>query len=456
MEVSSPELAALRARVEAYAFDRSDEAKPFTKRLCEQTGWSARRAARAIAEYRRFVIMAVAADHTVSPAHDVDEVWHLHLTETRRYWGEFCGEVLGKPLHHDPSRGGEDEDALYHALYLRTLDSYERLFDEPAPKDVWPRPRRSIVSRIRQALPTFTPRPSLLGLPALLFVAGCAVVDSSQPGAIQGPEFILEYLGLAVLGLIVVGLWQGSIMHRAGLGAPSAASLGSYELAWLAGGRQRVLETVMLQLAQKGSITFDEKGAKVVQAKALASDAPPVEAAVYDAVATGKFAGGKPVATALDQLQTRLAQMGLVPSKEQKSQAAGAAWLVIGAIEALGLVRLYFGATHHRPSGFLIFTVILLPIIAALMTGVRMRRNAQGKRVIAEAQAATPRTTGLTENDAALLRNLALFGATVIAVEAFGGYRTFVTNAFAGSGSSSSCSGGGGCSGGGCGGGCGG
>ncbi len=451
MEASNPELRALRARVDAYVFDRPDETTNFTARLRKQTGWSARRAARAIAEYRRFVILAVAAGHTVSPSHDVDEVWHLHLTETRRYWGEFCTEVLGKPLHHDPSRGG-DEDDRYRVLYLRTLDSYERLLGEAAPADVWPRPRPTLAWRARSALTRF--QSTLLGVPALLLLAGCAVFDSSQPGSIQGPQFIVGYLVLVVAGLIALDLWVSSLMREKGLGAP-ATSLGSYELAWLAGGKQRVLAAVMLQLAQKGSITFDSKGAKAVQGAPPPTDAPPLDAAVYDAIASGKYVGSARVVGALGQLQARLEQAGLLASRDTRGKAARAAWLIAGAIFLIGAARLSFGLSHHKPSGFLIMAVILAPIVAVIVTSAMMRRTAAGKRVLAEAQATTPRATGLKEGDAALLRNLALFGATVVAVEAFGGYRGFVTAAFAGGsdgGSSSSSCGGGGSCGGGCGG----
>src|SRR5947199_354356 len=79
------------------------------------------RAARAIEEYRRFAFLAVAAGHPVSPSDAVDQVWHLHLLYTRSYWVQFCGEVLGKPLHHEPSTGGGGEAAKFDAWYGQTL-----------------------------------------------------------------------------------------------------------------------------------------------------------------------------------------------------------------------------------------------------------------------------------------------------------------------------------------------
>ncbi|MEM6795046.1 MAG: TIGR04222 domain-containing membrane protein, partial [Acidobacteriota bacterium] len=53
-------------------------------------------------------------------------------------WDELCGEVLGRPLHHGPTRGGSEEQNRYHDLYSRTLESYEKWFEKTAPQDIWP------------------------------------------------------------------------------------------------------------------------------------------------------------------------------------------------------------------------------------------------------------------------------------------------------------------------------
>ena len=66
---------------------------------------------RAIEEYRRFLLLGVAAGHPVSPSDTVDQVWHLHLTYTRRYWDTLCRDTLGRLLHHEPTQGGAVEDA---------------------------------------------------------------------------------------------------------------------------------------------------------------------------------------------------------------------------------------------------------------------------------------------------------------------------------------------------------
>lgn len=88
-------------------------------------------------EYRRFLFLSVAAGHTVTPSEAVDQAWHLHLTYTDSYWNDLCPHVLGKPLHHGPTRGGVHEQHAFISLYGETLASYERLFGYAPPSEIW-------------------------------------------------------------------------------------------------------------------------------------------------------------------------------------------------------------------------------------------------------------------------------------------------------------------------------
>ena len=115
----------------------------FTRRLARENGWSARQAARFFEEYRRFLYLAVTAAHPVTPSDAVDQAWHLHLTYTRDYWERLCPEVLGRALHHGPTRGGREEGARFFEQYAQTLRSYEAAFGS-APEDIWPDARRRL------------------------------------------------------------------------------------------------------------------------------------------------------------------------------------------------------------------------------------------------------------------------------------------------------------------------
>ena len=128
----------LWASIEKFEFDLPDVELPFSARLARDNGWSSDFAHRVIDEYRRFLYLSAVAGHTVSPSDEVDQVWHLHLTYTSSYWYDLCEGVLGWPLHHGPTQGGEAEQKTYTNLYEATLESYERIFGVEPPTDIWP------------------------------------------------------------------------------------------------------------------------------------------------------------------------------------------------------------------------------------------------------------------------------------------------------------------------------
>jgi hypothetical protein len=127
----------------AFGFEDPAAERPFTDRLAEENEWSAEFTRRAVEEYRRFVYLAVTCKHSVVPPEAVDKVWHLHLLYTRSYWDELCRGVLGRPLHHDPSPGGDGTKA--RESYKDTLKSYQAVFGAP-PGDIWQAAQESCAS----------------------------------------------------------------------------------------------------------------------------------------------------------------------------------------------------------------------------------------------------------------------------------------------------------------------
>ncbi len=202
----------LLARLRAFVFDDPGDRLPFTVRLAQENGWTRAYAQRVVDEYRRFVWLALRAGHPVTPSPAVDEAWHLHLCYTRSYWQRFCGDVLGRPLHHEPTRGGEREDGKFATWYGRTLASYRAHFGEP-PADVWPAPgvrfrggaprkvdaaRHFVIERVRVR------RIAAVGaaVTALVALGGCS--GRADNGAL-----------LAVAGVVVVGVLVAVLVRRA-------------------------------------------------------------------------------------------------------------------------------------------------------------------------------------------------------------------------------------------------
>jgi hypothetical protein len=134
--VWTPEREVLWRRIAQHDFE-PDHPLNFTRRLARDKGWTLDFARGAVDEYRRFCFLTFAGAGVMTPSEEVDEVWHQHLTYTRDYWDIWCGAVLGRPLHHDPTMGGPDQAAHFRARYAETLRVYEMFFG-PSPEIYWP------------------------------------------------------------------------------------------------------------------------------------------------------------------------------------------------------------------------------------------------------------------------------------------------------------------------------
>jgi hypothetical protein len=115
-------------------------------------GWSLNFADAAIAEYKRFVSLALRSDQEVTPSSIVDEVWHYHILHTRDY-AKFA-EQVGNFLHHNP--GTSEEMPRFSKQYQETLDLYRRVFQQEPPVDIWPRQSLSAESVTDLKLASFT------------------------------------------------------------------------------------------------------------------------------------------------------------------------------------------------------------------------------------------------------------------------------------------------------------
>jgi len=141
--------ARLWPELESIQLDHSTHETLFTERLRQEHGWPAPFAPRVVREYRRFLLLAATEETIMVPSDAVDQAWHLHLVHTRAYWEELCGRVIGKALHHTPSRGGDAELEHHQRGYEATLARYRAVFDEEAPKDIWPPMRERFGGRHR-------------------------------------------------------------------------------------------------------------------------------------------------------------------------------------------------------------------------------------------------------------------------------------------------------------------
>jgi uncharacterized protein (TIGR04222 family) len=256
--------------IEGFEFDQDDVADRFGCRLARENGWSRQYADRVIREYKRFVALAVASTHPVTPSDQVDQAWHLHLLDTQNY-RKFCEDVLGRPLDHQPSRGGPAERAKYIAAYEETLQCYRETFGEAPPVDIWPDAERRfgadlLQQRVNLAENWVVPNPTALlervgpSSPAVRWFGAAAVLVSVA--------FVLDgWLlsgsrapGLFVL-LAVGWLFSVSLAWLLGRRLDSIADLvpatTPAQAAYLNAGARRAIECSLTKLVARGSLAFD-------------------------------------------------------------------------------------------------------------------------------------------------------------------------------------------------------
>ncbi|WP_324671411.1 hypothetical protein [Hymenobacter sp. GOD-10R] len=125
-------------RIRAFELDDPAASFSFTDRLARENGWPLDYALRAVLEYKKFMFLLCLAPHPLTPSDPVDQVWHLHLLYTQSYWVAFCDQVLGRPIHHGPTKGGPSEQTKFENWYERTKQLYHTTFNALPPADIWP------------------------------------------------------------------------------------------------------------------------------------------------------------------------------------------------------------------------------------------------------------------------------------------------------------------------------
>ncbi len=204
-------------RIQGFEIDNPSDELPFSSRLARENGWSREKALEAIDEYRKFIYLICVSASPLTPSEVVDQVWHLHLVYTRSYWKDFCEGVLGRPIHHEPTRGGELQALRFREQYAQTRALYEAEFGGLPPAEFWPS-----VSERFAAAPSLQwtdlrrywaiPKPSGFGSilwstggVLLVFLTSCADAWSEERSDMGSSASLWPFLvvgALAVAGLV--------------------------------------------------------------------------------------------------------------------------------------------------------------------------------------------------------------------------------------------------------------
>jgi hypothetical protein len=93
-------------------------------------GWSPKTVARAEHGYRQFLkLSAKYPNVAIVPSEEVDQFWHAHILDTKRYALD-CERLFGFVLHHNPYVGidGADDEAHLRELATATGELMAREF----------------------------------------------------------------------------------------------------------------------------------------------------------------------------------------------------------------------------------------------------------------------------------------------------------------------------------------
>jgi uncharacterized protein (TIGR04222 family) len=393
----TPEQITLHDKIQAFELDQVGAVRGFTQKLAKENHWSAEFTQRAIAEYKRFIFLAMMAGHTVVPSEEIDRVWHLHLTYTKSYWEEFCGEVLGKPLHHSPSQGSQQEFTQFVDLYRQTLASYQQFFDRPAPEDLWPAPEL----RFGQVAPELQdvwvlPKPSWLKngqwsqwfmamptrwlLGTIVFGIGFCCIDAIawattgtiNPLNLPGTNFLNFYWQFASVAVAT------AIILRWEYGDPTPSNLSTdlnpYEIAYLAAQGRRTINVGIVKLLTQDNLRINEDEQSLVLGQPLNQTANELEQAIVTCVAEADATVGRTIRTLYKELiqagevwRRSLQERALYFSSEDFTRWQMITILPMIVALLVGLAKVLIGLSWHRPIGYLIgLCVALLLVIVAV------------------------------------------------------------------------------------------
>jgi uncharacterized protein (TIGR04222 family) len=460
----------------------------FTQRLARENGWTPNEARRVVNEYKKFLFLATCAGHPVTPSDAVDQAWHLHLVYTESYWTDLCREILGRPLHHGPTKGGETESAKFHDWYSNTLASYQKFFQQAPPSDIWPSAAvrfddAPCFRRVNAHRHWIVPKPRLVGwlkaLPAAraigamllaLVLAGCSTVTVQGLNVFdwRGSDFLKFFGCWSVAVFLIAGLlrWKlrESVLYRRDL--PDDP----YLIALLTGGERQAEDAALTKLAAAGVVEIGDGTNPTV--RRLMPDRPDMhlfESAVAEVIGSAMSTDIKTtrlmMGTHIAAMQKELVARGWVLSPERMRLARWMPLSVSLLVAGVGILKLIIGLMRDRPVGYLAEGIVVTALLAVFFFGRRPWRTTAGDEVV---KALRKRHGAMKSNRAWAARSEALaglplavglFGLSALAATPYEAFRRRLQPPAGASGcgggcGSTSCSGGDG--GDGCGGGCGG
>jgi uncharacterized protein (TIGR04222 family) len=262
-----------------------------------------------------------------------------------------------------------------------------------------------------------------------------------------GGHFLGLY-GLFLVEAIAAGLLIPNWLRPAGR---EGQRIDADALAWLAGGRARVADSVVAGLLARGALIMIGKDRFGPAPGARGKS--PVEQSVLsigDVLAWPKIE--ERVRPYTLPLRDRLRGMGLVMDADALASVRFWSTLPYVLLIGFGAIKLLVGEARERPVGYLTALLVATLVLAVIRWASVDQRTRAGRRLVADEKRVRARLKRAPMNDEVRLA-VALFGTGVLAGSAWAGFHQLRSASDGGSsGGGDTGSGGSGCGGGGCGG----
>ncbi|MEP7375776.1 MAG: hypothetical protein ABI675_20435 [Chitinophagaceae bacterium] len=450
-------------RIRDFAMDDPLANVKYSDKLAHHNGWSKEYASKVIEEYKKFIFLCYILPQGAAPSKPIDEAWHLHLTYTHSYWKQLCKDILGKEIHHFPSKGGPEERDKYVQWYIDTLNAYKEIFKEEAPTDIWIEEFQTPVQAgLKDKIVTdyFAWYRKYLYILFFPFIIIAILYGKIIPYQLAGPQFLVFFSCLIVAGIIYLWLIRSKKkMEVEELIAelyPGDADI--YQLARFLYGRERSLRAAIVDLAERKILEPKRKGLfafTVSNYKYLITEKNPLLIYLLRNVRDGETIHYTSLSNYYDDASTYHAGLADL----YKSISVKDRWPIVitSSVLIIGVARMFQGFYNDKPVSYLFALCFVYLFISLIAVSV-----SSGKSIVQQVFQDSYKKGGVAEyQSASTVSSFVFMGLAYI--PAIAGYSQ-LNNTFnryganANSGSSGGCgsSGCGSDGGGGCGSGCGG
>lgn len=362
--------------IDTFKIDDEKSVIKFSDKLAKENNWTHAFALRTINEYKRFIYLCCISPTGASPSDIVDKVWHLHLTYTMNYWKEFCPNILGRELHHFPSKGGNAENVKHTNWYEQTIELYIQTFGEIPPSDIWTIPEKhQLKNGSKQDLnlvytqnsfgisTNFLPEIIAFSIP---FIYLTILYKNPNPFSENGPHF-LEFYSLLGLCFLILAIYKTKLFKKnytALIKDQIPNDLTAFDLAYLKNGEQNLIQISILDLIENNAIHHNGKGVFVVtSANAFNTSKKynPVsknmnERQKNDIIEYSTFVNASK--NGILEIITKL------ESIENKITIENNIQYLFYTLVGFGIARCAQGLYNNKPIEYLVFLMILFTVIA--------------------------------------------------------------------------------------------